>query len=715
MSTLLNPAVRSPIPWVWAGKRVRLLGFAAAVCVVLAGRWPCSAQTTTSDSTRQAVDHAVASVYPALVRIHVVTTYYDDGREKKMEGSGSGVIISPEGHVITNHHVAGKAKRVICTLSNKEQLEARVVGTDALTDIAVLQLDLSERRTAEPLAYATFGDSSAVRVGDRVLAMGCPLSLSQSVTEGIVSNIEMITPSLWWGFDLILDGERVGLLVKWIGHDALIRGGNSGGPLVDLNGRIIGINEVGMGLGGAIPSNLAKSIAEQLIKDGRVRRSWTGLELQPLLKSMPHHQGVLVGGVVKGSPADRAGVEPGDILLKYDGREVLARFDEQLPQINRIILETPVGKTVELAVSRDGQQQVISMTTTLRDKPVGDDVELPEWGITARDLTTMSAKELKRDGTDGVLVMTVRPGGPVAEAKPDIRYEDIIIQTAGRKIRNIAELKDVTDQLTAGRTKRVKTLVVFERKLQNLLTVVRVGIVPPKPKPAEATKAWIAADIQVLTRDLARALKLKGSKGVRITRIHPDRNADQAGLKMGDVLLRFDGELIPAQNPEDIEVLPAMVRQREVGQKVMVDVVRNGEAMQVEIELEPSPKPLRQMEEYKDEYFEFTAREVGFVDSRSEILEDSPGVVVSAVEPGGWAAVGHLAVGDFIKAVNGQGVTDIDQLEQMMKQIAEAKQARVVFFVRRGIHTLFVEVEPAWKPGAQPSGQATSQQAKEQS
>jgi len=673
------------------------------------------AEQDSSAPGQRAVDLAVAKVFPALVRIHVVTTYYNDGREKKTEESGSGVIISPDGHVITNHHVAGKAKRVVCTLTDKQEIEAKLIGSDALADIAVLQLDLSQRESADPLPHATFGDSAKLRVGDPVLAMGSPLSLSQSVTAGVISNVEMITPSLWWGYDMTLDGERVGLLVKWIGHDALIRGGNSGGPLVDLDGEIVGINEIGMGLGGAIPSNLAKSVAEELIEHGRVRRSWTGLELQPLLESIEQQQGVLIGGVVKDSPADKAGVKPGDVLLRYDGRAVTARFDEQLPEINRLMLETPVGAAVELLVSRDDQEQTLPLTTVLRDKPVGDDVELPEWGLTVRDLTTMSAKELKRENTDGVLVRTIRPGGPAADAKPDLQRGDIIISAAGRPVPDVAALKAVTDQLTGGGSKRVKTPVVFDRRLANMMTVVRVGLEPPEPKPSEASKAWVAADIQVLTRDLARALRLKGKKGVRVTRVYEGHKAEQAGLKVGDVILRFDDEPIPAQNPEDIEVLPAMVRKRQIGQKVSLDIVRDGEPTRIEIELEENPKPLRQLKEYKDEYFEFTAREVGFADRKEEKIEDAPGLVVAAVEPGGWAAVGHLAVGDFIKAVNGKPVGDVDALETLMKDIASTQQARVVFFVRRGIHTLFIEIEPAWKPGESSPSETETSSSKEPS
>src|SRR6185295_5239678 len=205
-----------------------------------------------------------------------------DGRMKKMRGSGSGAIISAEGHILTNHHVAGRGTRFVCTLSTREEVDATLVGTDALADLAIIKLDLATRRLKDqPLPVAKFGDSDKLRVGDVVLAMGSPGGLSQSITRGIVANREMIVPRNQ--IAMTLDGEKVGELVKWIGHDAVMYPGNSGGPLVNLAGEIVGVNEVGIAsLGGAIPSNLAQKVAQELIAKGNITRSWIGLEAQPL-------------------------------------------------------------------------------------------------------------------------------------------------------------------------------------------------------------------------------------------------------------------------------------------------------------------------------------------------------------------------------------------------------------------------------------------------
>ena len=186
-----------------------------------------SAGSAPADSA--AVYAALSKVAPSLVRIHVVSIEYQDGRELKREASGSGTIITPEGHVVTNHHVAGKTKAIVCTLSTREEIPAELVGTDPLSDIAVIKL-----KPAKPRKFpvAAFGTATSLKVGDRVLALGSPLALSQSVTMGIVSNTEMIMPQLFWPFNrMTLEGEDVGSLVRWIGHDAAIFGGNSGGPL----------------------------------------------------------------------------------------------------------------------------------------------------------------------------------------------------------------------------------------------------------------------------------------------------------------------------------------------------------------------------------------------------------------------------------------------------------------------------------------------------
>src|SRR5437879_2883525 len=231
---------------------------------------------------RAVVEAAIVRMRPTLVRIHVVSIEYREGRELKMQAVGSGAIISKDGFLVTNHHVAGHGARMVCTLWNREEIDAELVGTDPLTDISVLKL---KPRKPREFVAARFGDSSKLAVGDSVLAMGSPMALSQSVTLGIISNIEMIMPRLFGTFGRFrLDGEDVGALVRWVGHDAAIYPGNSGGPLVNLQGEIVGINEIQFGLSGAIPGNLAHTIADAIIARGKIQRSWLGIDVQPLFK-----------------------------------------------------------------------------------------------------------------------------------------------------------------------------------------------------------------------------------------------------------------------------------------------------------------------------------------------------------------------------------------------------------------------------------------------
>ena len=197
-----------------------------------------------------------------------------------------------------------------------------------------------------------------MRVGDSVLAMGSPMALSQSVTLGILSNTEMVMPRFFGSRGRFrLDGEDVGALVRWFAHDASIYGGNSGGPLVNLRGEIIGINEISFGLSGAIPGNLARSVAEELIAKHKIDRSWLGIDAQPLFKRSADAHGILISSVVDGSPADEAGFKPGDVLVRA-GQKIPTdvHFDEEMPDFMWLVSTLPIGKEVSAVVARDGKE-----------------------------------------------------------------------------------------------------------------------------------------------------------------------------------------------------------------------------------------------------------------------------------------------------------------------------------------------------------------------
>ena len=646
------------------------------------------------DLVRREIDEAVAQVKPSLVRIQVVATQYYQGREVKYEASGSGVIISKEGHVITNHHVAGHATRIVVILTSNEEVPAELVGTDALADISVLKLKPQDQREFTPVE---FGDSSLLRVGDSVLAMGSPLAMSQSVTLGIVSNMKMVMPQAFSSARFTLDGEDVGSLVRWIGHDADIYPGNSGGPLVNLKGQVVGINEISFGLSGAIPGNLAQKVARQLIDKGKVSRSWLGVEIQPLLKGDKEERGVLISDVVDNSPAAKAGIHSGDVLVKIAGKDVLVRYAEEIPLLNQMVSELPVSNEVEVVVERDGKEKSLKLTTAEREQIQRQTFELKQWGITARDISALAAREMKLKSRDGVIVTSTRPGGPCDNAKPPVVTSDVLVEINGAPVRNVAEMLEATEKITAGKTKPVPTRLGFQRKTEQLLTVVKVGLKEIEDPGLEAQKAWLPVAAQAITREMAEQLGSPGLNGVRVTQVYTDSTAEKAGLKVGDLILALDGETIAASQPGEEEVLNAMVRQYKIGTTATLAVMRGTEKLSVPVELVRSPKLEREMKKYRDEDFEFTARDTTFFDKvKEEWSQQQPGALVTEVKEGGWAALGRLSSGDLITAVDGEPVTDILSLKEKMKHVAAEKRKTTVLRIIRGIHTMFLELEPNW-------------------
>ena len=689
---------------------MRLLSSAALILTVLF--LPLGAQQHVESDEGRAVDRALARVAPSLVRIHVVAIDHHDGRELKRESAGSGTIISPEGHVLTNHHVAGKTRAIFCTLASREEVPADLVGTDPLSDIAILKLRPSRPRT---FPAATFGDPSRLKVGDRVLALGSPLALSQSVTMGIVSNTEMVMPGMFWPFNrLTLDGEDVGSIVRWIGHDAPIFGGNSGGPLVNMQGEIVGVNEISMGLAGAIPADLAREVAEAIMKHGRLRRSWIGLEVQPLLKSTPLDRGALVGGTIEGSPAERAGFASGDVLLKLAAKDVNVRFAEEIPLFNQLVMRLPLGEPVEAVVRRNGSEKVLRVTPVERESVDARVRELALMGLTVSDLTAWSAKELKRRTRDGVRVRGTRPGGPAEQAKPALQRNDIIVQIDGSDVKNAEALSAAVERTTRDASEPVPTLVAFDRGAERMLTVVDIGRSGLQDPGLEARKAWVPVAVQVLTRELAEKLGVPGRSGVRVTRVFarptgsgqgPSTSSGQApstssgqGLQAGDIITAIDGDPVQASQPSDADLFATMVRQYKIGTTVQLAVLRGKEERKIPVVLETAPRLPREMKKYEDPNFEFRVRDMAMADRQQRSIDDDErGVLVEAVSEGGWAALAHLAEGDLVLAIDGEAVADVEAVEKKMRRIAEAKPANVVLQVRRGIRTFFVEMQGGWK------------------
>ena len=642
------------------------------------------------------MEKAVARVKPSLVRIQVVWVDYAQGREVKHQASGSGFIIKKKGYVVTNHHVAGRATRAVCVFSNNEEIEATLVGTDPLTDIAVLKLD--DAKHAE-YPIVEFADSSKVEVGDTVLAMGSPLALSQSVTRGIISNIKMIMPGAFRGFDrFAMEGEDVGALVRWIGHDAAIYGGNSGGPLVNLRGKIIGINEISYGLGGAIPGNLAKNVAEQIMAKGSVQRSWFGLDVQPLFKRSADKHGVLVSGVIEHSPADKAGFKPGDVLLRLGGSATDVRFEEQMPDLMWRLASSPIGHEVTAVVRRDGKELTLHVVPIERGDAFPPQQELKTWGLTVRNFSSLLSEEMKRSGEAGVLVTSVRPGGPAGSAKPALQASDVIVAVNAQPVKNTQDLSAQTRKLTQDRTEPVPAMVTFERKAARYLAVVRIGLEELKDPGLEVTKAWLPVETHVISREIAKQLGQPALKGFYITRVYPGTPAEKAGLKPGDFITAVDGTRLSASDSEYEDELSSLIRQYDIGKTVDLTVLRNKAELKIPVELARSPRLQREMKKYRSDDFEFTARDVSFFDAVEEQWDSGQrGALVENVKGGSWAQLGSLTDGDLILEVNGRLVDSVDSLRRELERIAAAKEKLVVLKVLRGIHTCYLEIEPNWK------------------
>lgn len=659
------------------------------VLLALSCSWLVAAPGFAQTADRLAVERATQAVYPSLVRVAVVTVDFAGGREVKHEAFGSGTIISPDGFVVTNHHVAGHVRRIICTLSTKEEIPADLIGTDPMADIAVIKLHPDESRTF-PAAH--FGDSSTLERGDPVLAMGSPFTLSQSVTRGIVSNTEMIMPQIFGPEAMSLDGEDVGAIVRWIGHDAPIYPGNSGGPLVNFTGEIVGINELSVGLSGAIPSNLVKPVVDELIRTGHVLRSWTGFEVQPLVGSGAE-SGALISWVADGSPAARAGIVAGDLLIRVNDTPVRVKFAEELPAVNQVLFGLPVGKPSAFVIRHGGTDRTMSIVAAERPAAAAFPAEVQTWGLVASDLSFFQAREMGRESTDGVRVVSVRSGGPVEQARPSLTRDDVIVAVDGQPVKTMQDLEQRTAALLTP-TARASVLVAFDREGEHRLTVVTLGGRASDNLSTEASKAWLAVEVQALTPQLADRVGLHGRSGARVTRVIDPATT----LQVGDVILAIDDEPVHASSASDDDVLAAMIREHAIGSQVVLTLSRAGAQTAVPVTLTTAPLLPREMKEYTDPSFEFRARDLAEADREDpKLVGTTTGVVIDTATEGGWAAVGHLLKGDVIIALDGRGVASVDELSARLADIVARRPARVVFEVRRGIRTLFVAVQPTWK------------------
>ncbi|MCE5284192.1 MAG: DegQ family serine endoprotease [Deltaproteobacteria bacterium] len=354
--------------------------------------------------------------------------------ERRQEGVGSGFIINREGYILTNNHVVEGADQIKVKLAGGDELAGRIVGRDPKTDLALIKVEASS--ALHPL---TLGDSDALKVGSWVVAVGSPFGLEQTVTAGIVSAKGRVIGS--------------GPYDNFIQTDASINPGNSGGPLINLQGQVVGINTAiiasGQGIGFAIPINMAKEIAPQLQKHGHVTRGLLGVAIQDVTPELAkafglkEKKGALVASVNPGGPAEKAGIEAGDLIVAFDGKPVAD--SKELP---RIVAATPVGKAVTVTLLRDGKtldRQV--RVAEMEEKAVETAKAAPAHktlGIGVQDLTPQIARELGIKGAAGVVVTQVEPGSAAAEAM--LQAGDVIREVNRKPVKNVEEFMRKLEQ-----------------------------------------------------------------------------------------------------------------------------------------------------------------------------------------------------------------------------------------------------------------------------
>ncbi len=397
-----------------------------------------------------------------------------EDRPRRATSLGSGFIVDPTGYIVTNNHVIEGADKITVTLSDDSALEAKLVGRDTKTDLALLKVE-----SATPLPFVTWGNSDKARVGDWVIAIGNPLGLGGTVTAGIVSARQRDINS--------------GPYDDFIQTDAPINRGNSGGPLFNINGEVIGINTAiysqsggSIGIGFAIPSNLADGVIDQLRKFGTTRRGWLGVQIQAVTEEIAESlgldraRGALVAGVLEKSPAESAKMKTGDVILSFDGRPV-----DESRRLPRIVAETEVGKTVNVVVWRDGGEKTVRVTlgelekfdqAALKEPGRADEMvqerSISEIGLGLSTITPSIAERysLERD-KEGVVVTKVETGSGAEEK--GLREGDVIVEVNQEKVTTPDAVAAKIDEATKGGRRSV--LLLIDRDGDLRFIALRIG------------------------------------------------------------------------------------------------------------------------------------------------------------------------------------------------------------------------------------------------
>ena len=426
-------------------------------------------QVVSSGDFRKIIEDAKSKVFPALIFVAPVVENFEGGKRETREQGGSGVIISPEGYAVTNWHVVEKALTIRVLLFDGRVTTAQKKGEDQETDVALLKLDPPRGEKGDSnyaFPFASFGDSDKITEGEFVMAMGAPWGLSRSVSLGILSSTTRY-----------LTGRSEYSL--WIQTDASINPGNSGGPLVNTEGKVVGLNTLGSSMGGdmgfAVPSNTVRRIATGLQAHGEVRRSWTGIRLQPLNDFdrntfFEGDRGVLVASVDEDSPGRLAGIRAGDLLLALGGKAVDGRYRENIPAINTALGDLAENQAVEVRLQRSDAEKTCALTPRLKGRIEGEDFECKAWNMTVKAINEFATPTLFFYVKKGVYVQGTRQPGNASDA--GLRRSDVILSVEGAEIATLEDIRKTYQALVddAKREKKVR-MEVFRGGLRYQLVL----------------------------------------------------------------------------------------------------------------------------------------------------------------------------------------------------------------------------------------------------
>ncbi len=637
------------------------------------------------------------AVLPYVVSILTVSESYQQGEPTLSVSSGSGTVITPQGHIVTNAHVVEKGKAFRVVFADGHELPAKLIGEDTLSDLAVLQALPSK---PEVFKHAEFATSNDLQAGDTVLAMGAPWGLSNSMSAGVVNNPRRLLVSL---FDDEADYEDTlgpdlptGRYYAWIQHDAAIAPGNSGGPLVDANGRIVGVNARGMVFGGdlafAIPGPDAARVVNALIEHHYVQRAYLGFRLRSL-KGTNFSNGVLLNAVDRDSPAEHAGLRVGDLLLTLDGKPVNAPQPIDVPQLQRDIAELPIGHPIVLGIERDGKRSDAKLTTAPYPRDSGAENGYAPFGVSLRELTPAMARRRGLDFSDGLILTSQRPGGPAATARPALQNGDVLRTIDGRPVRTIADLKTWNDKPA----KIQPLLIGFQRSGENLLTTLRpvYGDRSRTPLP-ELPNAWAGVEVQPVTTSLATAFG-EGATGYRISRVYPGSPLGAAGAQVGDVVTTIADKPLKPTSDDNADGFDQAVRELEVGQPAKFGVLHGNHASVLTAKFTASPVEVSGLKVLQVSKLRIQARELSFYDRVARHLpSDQNGVFISTVESGGPGGLAHIKGGDIVLSLDGHATPDLDAFSAALALALKSHTQAIPIRVVRGAEVRLLFLDRSW-------------------